>query len=69
MVLPTLYPSPTIPDSLEINVFGFFISKLCILGFFSFYLMSILLVSHQEYHSTSSFHVFLVEMVSWASVC
>lgn len=51
VVLLVLYPSPTIPDNLEINVYGFFSGNGPSSG------------SHQEYRGTSGFHVSLVEVV------
>lgn len=56
VILVVLYPSPTIPDNLEINVYGFFNGNVSLSG------------SHQEYRGTSSFHVSLVEVALGALV-
>lgn len=54
MVLFVLYPSPTIPDNLEINVYGFCSGNVPLSG------------SHQEYRGTSSFPVTSrMDTVTW----
>lgn len=66
--LPTLYPAPRVPDILEINEYGSFISSMYTLKFLLVFTQCSFVRFPQEYYGTSSFHISLVIVVSWASV-